>query len=196
MDAKTILDKIDEDAKASAAGILEDARKKADALREASRARIDALIDANDRRILTDAQEQETRQIRMAELEEKKRYLAAKRNVLERAFEQAVALLRDLPEDEARAFFLKRVVALADGDETLLPGADGPQLFDASFIKEANAALEKAGKKGSLVLGQEKAAGSGFVLQKGGIEINCTFESLVDALRLEAEADIAGILFP
>lgn len=196
MDVKAILDKIGEDAKASAAELLDEARQRAEALRTASRQRVNALLEENDRRILSDAKEQEARLVRMAELEEKKQFLSAKRGVLDRAFHQAVETLRALPEKDARAFFLARVVALSEGDEALLPGRDGPQLFDAGFVAEANEALVNAGKKGALTLGQEKAAGSGFVLQKGGTEINCTFESLVDALRLEAETDAAGILFP
>lgn len=196
MDVKAILDKIGEDATSAAADLLDEARKKADTLRTASRQRINARLEENDRRILADAKEQEARLVRMAELEEKKQFLSSKREVLDRAFQQAVSSLRALPESEARAFFLSRVTELAEGDEVLLAGKDGPQLFDAAFVSEANAALQKAGKKGALTLGAEKTAGSGFVLQKGGTEINCTFESLVDALRLEAETDAANILFP
>lgn len=196
MDAKAIIDQIGEDAKSAAADLLNEARKKADALRAACRQRLDARAEEIDRRIVQDAKEQEARLVRMAELEEKKQFLTAKRAVLDRAFEQAVAVLRALPDGEARAFFLRRLTALAEGDETLLPGRDGPQLFDGAFLAEANAALMQAGKKGQLTLSGERTAGSGFVLRKGGAEINCTFEALVDAMRLESETDAAQILFP
>ena len=45
--------------------------------------------------------------------------------------------------------------------------------------------------------GEEKRNGeTGMILAKNGMEISCTFASLLDSRRLDMEADIAAILFP
>lgn len=57
--------------------------------------------------------------------------------------------------------------------------------------------LQKQGKPGQLTLGEEKRNGeTGMILAKNGMEISCTFASLLDSRRLDMEADIAAILFP
>lgn len=195
MELQAILDKISEDARLSAQETLTEAHKKADALRESARLRMEKSAGETERRIEKDAAEQKERMERMAELEEKKRFLAGKRVLLSRAFDQAHQKLAALPEQELRAFFLERVAGSAEGDEVLCPCLLGPSFLDAGFVDEANALLQKQGKKGTLSLGGDKAPGFGFVLKKGGAEINCTLEAMVDAVRLESETDAAGILF-
>lgn len=195
MDVKTILDKIGEDARAGAADILEDAKQKADAIRTASQKRINDKLALNRQRIAQDGEDTEKRMLRMAELEDKKTGLAQKRQVMDSAFQQAAEDLRALPKEEMKAYFLRQAVSLAEGTETLLAGQHTKDLLDASFVEEANQQLKAKGREGNLALGSQVVPGTGFVLQKDGIQINCTFEALVDSMRLQAETDVAGILF-
>ena len=85
----------------------------------------------------------------------------------------------------------------ADGDETVILGSKNPGWFDDKFLADLNTLLQKQGKPGQLTLGEEKRNGeTGMILAKNGMEISCTFASLLDSRRLDMEADIAAILFP
>lgn len=195
MDARAILTKIDEDAREASRKVLDDARARAKAMREASAAaiekqRADALARAE-----ADAGETEKRMQRMAELEDRKALLAAKREVIDRAFNDALSRLRALPKDKCRAFLLGQLLSLAQGGETLLIGAQSDGWFDSAFVEEANAGLKKNGKTGVITLGAEHVPGTGFALQKDGARVNCTLEALVEGSRHDMEADVARVLF-
>lgn len=196
MDVKTILDKIGEDARVAAADILEDAKQKARDIRNASQKRINDKHALNRQRMARDGEETEKRMLRMAELEDKKSDLAQKRQVLNVAFEQAIQQLRSLPAERIRDYLLPQAVSLAQGNETLLAGQYTKHIVDKAFVDSVNEELQKTKGQGNLTLSEDVVPGTGFVLRQGGTEINCTFEALVDAMRLQAETDVARILFP
>ena len=76
-------------------------------------------------------------------------------------------------------------------------GSKNPGWFDDKFLADLNTLLQKQGKPGQLTLGNEKRDGeTELILAKNGMEISCTFASLLDSWRLDMEADIAAILFP
>ena len=134
---------------------------------------------------------------RMEELEERKRLLSDKRTLIDEAFAQALDKLEAMPSQQARAFLMTEAAAMADGDETVILGSKNPGWFDDKFLADLNTLLQKQGKPGQLTLGNETRNGeTGLILAKNGMEISCTFASLLDSRRLDMEADIAAILFP
>lgn len=195
MNAQSILERIEQDAKNAAALLLKEAREKADAARAASEQRVERARNAAMEQARRDAVELDDRMQRMARLDARKKQLKAKRKVLDEAFAKALAKLRAMPEAEARAFGLALLLRAARGDETVV--ADGASAWcDQAFIGEANAALVKAGRPGNLALSPEKRPlGGGFVLLSGGMEVQCTFEAALEAKRMELEAEIASLLF-
>lgn len=194
MDAKAILEKIESDARAQAAAYLKEAGEKAADMRRRAQERIDLANEKNRQRIELDGKENEQRMLRMAELEEKKAELAAKREVLDTVFSAAVEALRKLDKEKARAFFLEKALPLADGADELMPGNLSRELIDASFAEELNRRLAAAGKP-AVRLSGETVPGTGLVIRKGGAQLNCTFEALVSSLRADCETAVAGILF-
>ena len=105
MDVKGILDKIEADAREAAAQTLEQAQARIDALRAANDAAQHQQLAAMEEKIKADAAEMEGRMIRMAELEDKKARLAAKREVMDDTFRLAQDKLCTLPDAKKRAFF-------------------------------------------------------------------------------------------
>ena len=196
MDVQSILDKIGEDARASAADILDEARKKAENIRHTSLKHVEQRHLENSQRTTRDGEETEQRMLRMAELEDKKSFLAQKRGVMDAAFEAALDSLKALQPKEAKAYFLRQAALLSDGSEALVAGSNSQDMLDAAFVEEVNKHLSADGKQGGLTLAKGTIPGTGFVLKKAGTEVNCTFEALVDAMRLQSETDIAAILFP
>lgn len=197
MNAQAILDKILEDAKETASATLRDANDRAAEMKRSTDAKIAAAREQMEKRAAQDAAAAADRMARMAELDERKRLLADKRTMMDRAFEMALQRLEAMPPKKARAFLLSTLVELAEGGEEIIVGADNDGWMDQSFLKEANAALVSAGKPGGLTLSGERRSGvSGLILAKNDTEINVTWASLLDSRRLEMESQVAKTLFP
>ena len=194
MDVQGILQKIESDAKAAASQTLMEAQKKADLIRAQGEKQAQAQRDAMDKRIQAEKAEMESRMLRMAELEDKKAQLAVKREVMDGAFALAVQKLRELPDDQKRAFFRSQLLSAAQGDETVLIGQENSAWFTDAFLQDVNAALEKAGKPGKLTRAGS-VEGCGFELRRGGEAQKCTFEALVEGSRMALEGDVARVLF-
>ena len=186
MDVQGILNKIESDAREAAAQQLDEAKRRAQELREQGEARMRAEREAMERKADADAQELESRMLRMAELEDRKARLGAKRRVLDEAFERA---------QEKRAFFLEELAAAAQGGETLCVGDIADDWFDAAFVEQANTRLKVQGRSGALRTGEALGGACGFELRRGGAALTCTFEALLDSARLELESDAARMLF-
>ena len=174
MNATAILEKIQEDARQNAVTILHEANDRADKLRRESDKRIANAKAQAENQAKADGEVEEQRLIRMAELDERKRVLAAKRQLIDRAFDKALERMKAMPGDKARAFLLGMVAQLAAGDERLIPGADNCAWLDD----------------------HKREGVSGLILAKADTEINCSYEAILNSQRLELEADVAQALFP
>ena len=196
MNAQAILSKIEEDANLTADKLLSDAQVKSAELKTASREKIEAMHKAMLAQAERDSKELEQRMIRMHELDERKALLGKKRELIDEAFALAKDQLAKSPAAQRRAFFLKQAVACANGNETLIPGADASDWFDDAFVADANAALVAAGKPGELALGDKRRAGcTGVILATRGSEIRCTFDANMEEARAELEHQVGEILF-
>ena len=197
MNANAIVAQLLSDAQTAADAAIADASARVAAMQAASDARIAAARKKTEERAEADAVSARARMARMAELDERKLLLADKRAVISRAFDQALAMMENMPAREARDFLLQVIPQVADGDETILPGERADAWLDGSFLQEANAAMASVGKPGRLTLSQEKRSGvSGLILVKGETEIHCTYAALLDSRRLALEAEVAAELFP
>jgi V/A-type H+-transporting ATPase subunit E len=195
MDANAILEKIAQDARDAASSTLEDANKRAGEMKAASEERIGQQKKSALDRAKKDGVLLRERMLRMAELEDKKSLLSAKREVMDKAFMSALGMLETMDAKKMRAFFLRLVSDCAEGDETLLIGAKNNAWFDDAFVAEANAALKARGKKADLQKGVSPVLGVGFALKKGGTQVNCTMDALLSQSRMGLETDVARVLF-
>ena len=190
MNANAIQEKILSDARTSASDIMRDANEKAARLRDAAEKRMAAAHSRLMMQASEDAEAARLRMERMEELEERKRLLSDKRALIDEAFAQALDKLEAMPPQQARAFLMTEAAAVADGDETVILGSKNPGWFDDKFLADLNTLLQKQGKPGQLTLGNEKRDGeTGLILEKNGMEISCTFASLLDSRRLDVEAE-------
>ncbi|MEG0934187.1 MAG: V-type ATP synthase subunit E family protein [Clostridia bacterium] len=195
MNAEAITNKILEDARAQAAQTLLEAREKA--------ARIQADADAAAAVKKRESQKQADRQavevrdrmLRMAELDQKKAMLSVKREVIEQAFLNALERMRKMPDTQKRAYLQKLIVSSAQGGEALIVSGEEAALYDGAFLGALRAALEKAGKANVTLAGETRPLGGGFVLKKGGMEINCAFQAVLGQYRASLEAEVAAVLF-
>ncbi len=196
MDATPILTKIKEDATKQASDIINAAKQRTDEIKQQTNKRISEMRENDRVKFESESAAMQDRMLRMSELENKKDLLSSKRELVSSAFDRALELLYALPDKEKKEFFLRQILSLASGDEALQPAEKSKQLFDEHFILEINEALKKSGKNGLIRLSHDNfVSGTGFILKKDGVEINCTFEAIVNSKRQELEGEVAKILF-
>lgn len=217
-----ILAKIEADAQAAI-----DANKAEVAAKLAAAAVENAqLMDADRKEILArgelKAAEREARLLSAAQMEAKKLDLAARQQMIGKAFDGAVKLLCSLEEKDYIALLTRLAVeASSTGSEALIFSQKDRATVGKQVVIAANEALAKntmpelpAVLKGSkigniigtaaaklsgtaaLTLSQEtRPMEGGFILVDGDVEVNCAFETLVRLQRENLETEVAAVLF-
>lgn len=170
-ESKKIIDKKIVLAKKDAADIIE-------------KSKIEAVVRKN--RILSNAQ-----------LKVRNDKLSAKQEVIEKIFITAKEKLNNMSADEFKKFVKSKILTLdIAGDENIIVDSKRKEILDSEFINDLNSNLKSLNKKGELKLSEvEGNFNGGFIIEKNGIEINNTFDSLVNSLREEMEFEIARVMF-
>ena len=144
-----------------------------------------------------EAKSRKERIVSAAKLKVRDNKLGAKQEIIEDIFKTSIDKLCSSSKEDFKNFILNSVLSIkVDGDETLILNEAGMNIIDEAFIKELNESLKAKGINGDIKLSsQTREFKGGFILQKNGIEINNTYEALVDSLREELESEVAGVLF-
>lgn len=144
-----------------------------------------------------EAKSRKERILSAAKLKVRDNKLGAKQGIIEDIFKTSIDKLCSSSKEDFKNFILNSVLSIkVDGDETLIVNEASMNIIDEAFIKELNESLKAKGINGDIKLSsQTREFNGGFILQKNGIEINNTYEALVDSLREELESEVAGVLF-
>jgi V/A-type H+-transporting ATPase subunit E len=123
--------------------------------------------------------------------------LVAMQEIIDKVFQGALEKLLVIGDKEylelIKSYLLSMPIA---GNEELIIPTKFRNIFSDKYLSEINAALKLSGKIGEMKLSnQDRSVNSGFIVIKNGIEINNTFENLVNSLRDELEAEIVKELF-
>ena len=145
----------------------------------------------------SEAKTSKERVISGAELKARNEKLKAKQAVIKEVFEKSIEELCNLDDDKYVAFIKDSILSLGlAGDEKLILNERGMKLVTDAVLTEINAGLVSNGKKGAITLVKEaRSFKCGFILEKDGIEINNTFEALVNSVKEELEFEVARELF-
>ena len=144
------------------------------------------------------AEERRERLSSSADMECRKLELAAKQELLQQSFDAALEELCALPQERyATLLSALAVEASSSGRERMILSARDADRLGEDIVKAANAALQKAGRRGELTLSQEtRPIPGGFILAEGDVELNCAFDTLIRLQREKLEKEVAAILFP
>lgn len=139
------------------------------------------------------AEERVERLASVAQLEARKLELAAKQEMLSKAYDKALEQLLNLPDQEYTALLAGLAVkASSTGQEAVILSQKDRTRFGKQVVTLAN---EKR-KDGRLTLsGETRSIQGGLVLSDGDVEVNCTFETLVRLQRGELDREISKLLF-
>ncbi|WP_346888445.1 V-type ATP synthase subunit E family protein [Clostridium sp. UBA1056] len=135
--------------------------------------------------------------ISKTDLEVRNKKLLAKQQVIEKVFEEAKKRLKSMNPDEFNKFVKNSIMSLnIDGDEEVIINVLDREKLHDKFLVELNKLLIANGKLGKLKFNvKTHEIDDGFIISKNGIEINNSFEELVNSLKYELEYEVGKILF-
>ncbi|MGN9161849.1 V-type ATP synthase subunit E [Clostridium sulfidigenes] len=135
--------------------------------------------------------------ISKTDLEIRNKKLLAKQQVIEKVFEAAKEKLKAMNAEEFTKFIKNSIMALdIHGDEEIIINPVDRDKLPEKFLDEVNKSLISKGKLGNLKFNvKTHEIDGGFILSKNGIEINNSFDELVNSLKYELEYEVGKILF-
>ncbi len=187
-----ILDRIAQDSQEKCDAILLEAKEEADKIRVAAATKDQAETAA----IVDKANKEAAQMIGMAnsgsEQEIKKQLLATKVHILDKAIDAAVEKLKKLPDTAYFETLYKLVKHYAqDADAIMYLGKADLNRLPADFSQKVN----EVGKGTIQVAAEPRDIADGFILAYGEIEINCTFEALVEESHDDIKDELYQIIF-
>jgi len=130
-----------------------------------------------------------------ARMEIAKKLLTEKRKILDEVFAQAHQRLMNLPEDQYRQLIIKLMLqAVETGDEEVIIDKNENRI-NQDFINQVNEQLRSNGKGNLRLSDQRQDLGGGFILRRGRIKNNVSFEVLLAQARRKLEIELAKDLF-
>jgi V/A-type H+-transporting ATPase subunit E len=195
MDAEEVVEKILADAEADAEKIKKQAHEK----QAAEQAKFDEQLKEHKKqaKVLAEklANEKKLHILAVARMDIAKERLAEKNKILDEVFDQARRQLQNLPDDQYRKLITTLMLdAVETGGEEVIIDKDEKRI-DAALIEQVNSKLG-SNRKGNLKLSQEKMpVGGGFILRRGKVKTNVSFDILLSRARKELEIDLAKELF-
>ena len=187
-----ITQRIASDAQAEVDRILGDAREEAARITANYREQADAEAQELDAKNERAAAEQEERLISAAQMKASRLQLAAKQEMVEKAYIQALDKLCAMPKEQYVDVLAKLLVeASSNGKEEAVFSKEDREQVGKAAVEKAN---QLSGKQ--LRLSEEtQPIRGGFILKDKNVEVNCTFETLVRLQKAETAGAVVKTLF-
>lgn len=132
-----------------------------------------------------------------AHLQARNKKLEAKQAAIDKVFQKALEDLSNMQANQYTDFIRNSIFSLeVNGEQSLILNEKGKAFITQEFVNELNYEMLKKGIELKIILSNEiRSFRGGFILEKDGIEINNTFEALINSSRDELELEIAKVLF-
>lgn len=180
-DAKNTAENSLANAELTGQDIINNAKKEAEEIKKAEA-----------EKALKDAESIKSRKVSAAELQGRKMLLSAKQEAINKSFNVALEMLRSMRSDDYIDFLVNQIVTIPNCEGTIILNELDREKIGEKLVNSVNEKLN--GKKVTLSNETQKAAG-GFVLKRGNIEINSTFEAILNSMKDELTGEIASALF-
>lgn len=192
-----ITDRIEADAREQAKAIIAEAEAKCAEIRKENEKKAHERYLQLIRNGTKDCESGLERRKSAAEMDAKKSVLALKQDCVAEAFDMAKRRLADMPEDSYVGFLASLAAsAAADGSGEIVLSARDRERCGKAVLERANEALAAKGLTPALTLAADsREISGGLILRQGGVEVNCSIEALVEALKGPMTADVARTLF-
>ena len=202
-----ITDKILAEARADAAEKLSQAEARADEIAADARARAEKLRARIDEAAKREASEIVSRAKSSEAMILRNTLLAEKSAMIDEAFVRAHEEILSLPNEEYSALLCSlatSVLTRLSEDESESLALYGEEISDAPYeillnsrdTVRSGAALKAALPAYATLLEETAAIDGGLIVRHGRVEVNCSFDALIEQIRPSLEARINRTLFP
>ena len=187
-----ITSRIEAESQSEVNAILSNGKAETQRIVDSWRERIDAETLALTEKNEKAAAEREERLKSAAEMDARKTILAAKQEMVDKAYALALDKLCSLPEDEKVRLLADLLLRASSTGAEEAVFSETDRAVGAKAVEKANAASGK-----HIALSKESAPiRGGFILRDKNVEVNCAFETLVRLQKAETAGAVAKILFP
>jgi V/A-type H+-transporting ATPase subunit E len=195
MEAQQVVEKILADAGTEAEKITSEAKEKENAEQAEFGTQLGQFHGQTETLATKASEDKKAHILAATRMDIAKEHLAEKRRILDEVFEQARKQLQNLSDEDYQKLCSKLILkAVETGDEEVIVDKNETRI-DQKFIKQINRELGP-GFKGNLRLSDERQdLGGGFILKRGKIKNNVSFEVLLTQARKELEIELAKELF-
>jgi V/A-type H+-transporting ATPase subunit E len=139
-----------------------------------------------------EAESLKSRKVSAAELQKRKMMLTAKQEAIKKSFDEALNKLKSMPEDKYVDFLTKEISKIPYNEGLIILNKRDREKIGEKLVKAVNENL----KAEKFKLSNETInSNGGFILRSGSVEINSTFETLLDSIRDELTNEVANALF-
>lgn len=182
-----ILDAIYTEGRTAADEILENGRDEAEKIRafyekEAQEAE-NRIMDA----AAMSVEEICQRGLSQAGIESRNISLTARRNVLKKAFDKALAIMAGMPDKQKKEIYEILIAKHSTGKEISVQLNEKDKRVVGNKLKAEGIKVRTESNTGDFA--------GGLIIRENTTEVNCTFEAMVDNARRNMEAKAAEILF-
>ena len=186
--------RLDADTQAEIDRIRENAKAEAEKVAQGYRTQMESETAELRERSRRAAAEREERLVSAAQMEARKTTLAARQEMVDKAYALALEKLCSLPEEQ----YIQTVAALLvqaapDGKGEVIFSKEQRERVGTAAVALANSRL---GDGTLTVSAQTRPLKGGFILSNGRVEVNCSFDTLVRLQRAETAGEVAKRLFP
>ncbi len=194
---ENIIKRIKEDADSMQAQLETQTKSSMDQIMDSARLELEEKRQYMLKQAQTAGQLKQERMVSMAKLEGNKTLLKTKRELMEQVFEKIYQLLGSMPDSEYEQLLI-RFITNANPTESgsIRLNEQDKKRVSPEFIPSVNKAFQQQGKNVSFTLDSVHAGHTGgFILVCGNVEINGTFEKILEMQRSELEGIISETLF-
>lgn len=193
MPLQKIIDKILQEARAEADGILDTARSEAKAIEAAGRVEAEKEKAQRISKAADSLKSEKLKNLALLNLEMRKSILKTRRDLMDEVFAKSVQELKHL-RPEAQRKLIQNILGAFIPTETceIIVADDEADKFTLLLSSLWGVVFTKFCK----VMPDKKKVGGGFIIRTRGMELDCTYERLINEQRQQLEFDVARILFP
>lgn len=191
MSLAQITEKIEREAREEAENILSRAREQESGVKQDIDAEVRRLGEAARERFQKERPEIFRRREIVAKLDVGKIHLGEQRRLISEVYAEGLRGLGRLDKKSYAAFCEKLLKKAVESGDEVIEFASGEKYLDAAWIEAFN---NKNGTKIKLSESRGDFSG-GFMLNKGRIAVNCTWEMLIQAVSERLESEVVRRLF-
>lgn len=186
--------RIDAETQAEIDRIRENAEAEAEKITQRYRSQAETEAADLRERNARAAAEREERLVSSAQMDARKTALAARQEMVDKAYALALEKLCTLSDEQYIQTVASLLVQAApDGTGEVIFSKEQRERVGSAAVALANSRL---GGGKLTVSDQTRPLKGGFILSNGRVEVNCSFDTLVRLQRTETAGAVAGQLFP